>query len=69
MGLFRQEDINPREIAIEWERQLSDEKLKDFRKAVEFYRKGDRALEGKSDDLEADFEKIEDEQKGSENDK
>ena len=42
MSLFRREPINPQHIAIEWERQLDDEGLKNFRKAVDLMRTGDK---------------------------
>lgn len=42
MKLFRNKDIDKQAIAVEFERGLDDESLKDFRKAVDLYRKGDK---------------------------
>ena len=41
MKLFRKKN-NEREIAIEYARGLSDDKLKKFRKAVDLFREGDK---------------------------
>lgn len=43
MKLFRtNKDIDKQAIAIEFECGLGDDDLKDFRKAVDLYRKGDK---------------------------
>lgn len=42
MKLFNQKPIDEQEIAIKFACGLTDEELKDLRKAIDFYREGDK---------------------------
>lgn len=70
MKLFKTREINEQEIAIRFVCGLSDEELKDFRKAVDFYRMGDKkqaeyyakgnaVLAGQKDELDELIEEVE----------
>lgn len=69
MKLFRNKDIDKQAIAVEFECGLDDESLKDFRKAVDLYRKGDKLQaeyynkcrhgRGRTTDAELDLELME----------